>query len=564
MAAVQVFQEKISDDAKNVRFGKNMHAKKSLDRLQNVQRDVQWTVGEVDRTKRIYFSEESDALEVATKAQDADLKAKGKKRDVKSLFTSKSSLKKQAVKMSAKQDESDIKSTGARNDYLLSLVTANAHQDRYFHFDLQTTVKEMEGGIYEKMSEYLGTFARTELLTCSALQSSYAKIKDGAEAINREYNYRCYLKAFSCLGDHVQYAFEAVEGDTITSITPSEHDAGYSLNYEARATAGKLNQSVKTIRAFRKRIKACMHHKTAGLKHEPNDPTGPNLDDKIEELENSIRNAETEKAKCEARLNKLREGGVAVDEYLDSISLDALDKESKEQSTPQEWGSSYNGNSQMETPIAEEPELELEEERAMENGDFDDSVENEEVWGDVAAQAAAKAQAMNSEDWATNDGWAEEGEEEQEVAQEPEERQNSQEKFIDPNAEVWKVVVLFAFTAQNEDELTVVENEEIDVMVKECDEEGWVMGRNKDGRRGYVPNNYIEVYDYVLKDDSPPVKRNSISSSSGQVVRQPSVESTASWGYPAPTAMPSIPEQPPPADSSDEEEDSEDEDGPPG
>jgi hypothetical protein len=60
--------------------------------------------------------------------QDAELKAKGKKRDVKSLFTSKSSLKKQAVKMSAKQDESDIKSTGARNDYLLSLVTANAHQ----------------------------------------------------------------------------------------------------------------------------------------------------------------------------------------------------------------------------------------------------------------------------------------------------------------------------------------------------------------------------------------------------------------------------------------------------
>ena len=29
-----------------------------------------------------------------------------------------------------KQEESDIKSTGARNDYLLSLETANAHQDR--------------------------------------------------------------------------------------------------------------------------------------------------------------------------------------------------------------------------------------------------------------------------------------------------------------------------------------------------------------------------------------------------------------------------------------------------
>ena len=37
--------------------------------FQVVQKDVQWSVGEVDRTKRVYFSEESDALEVATKAQ---------------------------------------------------------------------------------------------------------------------------------------------------------------------------------------------------------------------------------------------------------------------------------------------------------------------------------------------------------------------------------------------------------------------------------------------------------------------------------------------------------------
>ena len=31
---------------------------------------------------------------------------------------------------------------------------------RYFHYELQCTVREMEGGIYEKMSTYLGTLAR--------------------------------------------------------------------------------------------------------------------------------------------------------------------------------------------------------------------------------------------------------------------------------------------------------------------------------------------------------------------------------------------------------------------
>lgn len=34
-------------------------------------------------------------------------------------------------------------------------------------------------------------------------------------------------------------------------------------------------------------------------------------------LQEAIRNAEVEKAKAEARLAKLREGGIAVDQYID-------------------------------------------------------------------------------------------------------------------------------------------------------------------------------------------------------------------------------------------------------
>ena len=48
LAAVQVFQDQISEDAKNLRSGKNLHAKKSLDRLNAVQKDVQQAVSEVN------------------------------------------------------------------------------------------------------------------------------------------------------------------------------------------------------------------------------------------------------------------------------------------------------------------------------------------------------------------------------------------------------------------------------------------------------------------------------------------------------------------------------------
>ena len=67
----------------------------------------------------------------------------------------------------------------------------------------------------------------------------------------------CYICLFS-------YALENCPGDTIDKITTSEHDGGYSLNYEARQNASKLNQAVKTINAFEKRTESCQYHRAKG------------------------------------------------------------------------------------------------------------------------------------------------------------------------------------------------------------------------------------------------------------------------------------------------------------
>jgi hypothetical protein len=47
----------------------------------------------VDRTKFTYYTEESDAIDLTAKAEVADARSKGKKRDVISIFQSKSALK---------------------------------------------------------------------------------------------------------------------------------------------------------------------------------------------------------------------------------------------------------------------------------------------------------------------------------------------------------------------------------------------------------------------------------------------------------------------------------------
>jgi len=45
------------------------------------------------------------------------------------------------VQVTSKREALEEKSTGARNDYLLSLAAANAHQTRYFVVDLHSTMQ---------------------------------------------------------------------------------------------------------------------------------------------------------------------------------------------------------------------------------------------------------------------------------------------------------------------------------------------------------------------------------------------------------------------------------------
>ena len=180
-------------------------------------------VQQVDRTRQVYFNEESGASDVRDKAKDAEDKAKGRKKDISSLFQSTKTLRKKAGNLSVKQEELDIKSTGARNDYILGLASTNAHQEQYFKHDMQVSaqnllkerpsnvnfvfqdiMKQLEQDCYGKFAGYFDTIARTELLTCSAVKSSFEGIAELAGNVSRGHNFRCYVKAYPSLAEHVQ------------------------------------------------------------------------------------------------------------------------------------------------------------------------------------------------------------------------------------------------------------------------------------------------------------------------------------------------------------------------
>ncbi|XP_012060526.1 PREDICTED: F-BAR and double SH3 domains protein 2 [Atta cephalotes] len=492
LAAVEVFQQQIADDAKGLKMHKLQISKKAIDQLLIVQKELQTCVQDVDKTKKFYFDEEHSAHDVRDKAKDIEEKLKKKKG---SFFQSITSLQKNSAKVSSKRDALEEKSTGARNDYLLALAAANAHQNRYFVIDLQTTMQYLEQGVYDKVAEYLTLMGRTELLTCLATQNSFGKIRDQAQQLTREYNIQCCCLYYPVLKQHIQYEFEPCDSDPVDRIT-ADHAAATTLGKEARRWSTKIAREVSSIRENNRKLQVLYQLKDAGQKTDPNDPNGPDLDTKIDELKHAIRRAETAKLKAEARIECLRHGGVNVDEFLqeaETLSVQDMPRSASSLSVRTDasgaaehpssdsfYDSDGDGGSDLTTlerpgKNALQQEEEIEERQRHDSAEVDALLEQEK-------QRIEQLTAGWDDPTAVN--WDNEEKDEQEMTHETPE--------MPSNQPIYKCTALYSYTAQNPDELSIVESEQLDV-VGEGDGDGWLKARNYRGEEGFVPQNYLDV-----------------------------------------------------------------------
>ncbi|KAK1784672.1 hypothetical protein P4O66_003349 [Electrophorus voltai] len=128
------YKNEISDPAKTVRLYKEQQLKKCIEQLGRIQAELQDSVKDLAKSKKKYFEMEQMAQAVREKA---DIEAKSKL----GLFQSRISLQKASVKLKAKRSDCNSKATHARNEYLLTLAAASAHQDRYYQTDLANCIK---------------------------------------------------------------------------------------------------------------------------------------------------------------------------------------------------------------------------------------------------------------------------------------------------------------------------------------------------------------------------------------------------------------------------------------
>lgn len=313
LAAVEVFQQQIADESKVLRAYKQAVSKKCIDNLANIQRELQLSVQDIDKTKKSYFDEEKVAHDVRDKARDIEEKLKKKKG---SFFQSITSLQKNSARVTSRKEQLEEKSTGARNDYILSLASGNSHQNRYFTTDLQTTMTSMEYYVYERVADFLALIGRTELLTCSATQNSFGKIRDQANQLTREYNLQCCYLYYPVLKQHIQYEFDPCNDDPVRKVTAEHESVLQTLNQEGKRWAARVARETHAVRENTRRVAAYQSLRDQGHRNDPNDQNGPDLETKIDDLYEQIRKSEIIKLKAEARLECLKQGGISVEEWI--------------------------------------------------------------------------------------------------------------------------------------------------------------------------------------------------------------------------------------------------------
>ncbi|XP_077519125.1 FCH and double SH3 domains nervous wreck isoform X1 [Amblyomma americanum] len=510
LAAAEVFSQQISENAKNVRANKLHVAKKCFDSLRRIQEEVQQCVQDVDKTKKLYFEEEHMAHEARDKAHDAEEKLKKKKGRI---FQSITSLQKNSQKFSSRREACDIQSTKARNDYILALVAANAHQNRFYETDLPDILQSLDCDVSEKVKEYIQLMSRTELLTVAACNSSFSRILEDAGHITRQYTVECFLQENQVLGKSIKYEFDPCDNDQVRTIC-MEHHADICLSKDAKKWASAYMKDCRTLRDANKELNRLLGQIAKGEKTMES-ATGEqeDVEQKLEDIRNSIRKAETSKLKAEARLEALREGGVNVDEYLNSLDIDSLqiDDLSRKGSTasrgsrkssrsdlnfeePNEaayYESDFDGGSSSDTSgapagsfvaVATEAEVVAQVAATAVQGAPYDQDPTMVVWDDEPEVSASAIDVSNLEGAYEPSATAEEAEE---PVQSAEEREGALQVAI-------KCFALFSYEAANPDELSFVEQEEMEI-VSEGDGDGWIKARNYKGEEGYIPQNYVEI-----------------------------------------------------------------------
>uniref|UniRef100_A0A673NFX3 F-BAR and double SH3 domains protein 2-like n=1 Tax=Sinocyclocheilus rhinocerous TaxID=307959 RepID=A0A673NFX3_9TELE len=417
------YRSQISDPVKTFRVQKDLQLKRCCEQLARAQADLQGTIRDLEKSRKTYQEAEQTAQTVREKA---DMEAKSKL----SLFQSRSSLKRASVKLKTKKNEWKLKATQARNDYLLTLSTTNAHQDRYYETDL--IIQVLDGSFYDHVQSFLISLCQTELETSQSIQDTFQCLLDTSSGVTQDIHQQIFIQDNPLFQKAAPFQYQPCENDSVCCLllrnvrellkesgTAEEH----SLNKEARKWATRVAREHKNIILTQRTL---LEYEESHLQ----DQNNSELEAKMDDARECIRKSETVKLKAEARLNLLRDVGVAVDVWLKSAMNQVM-----EELENVRWAALNTHDASFSHSV-----------------DFDrEDDEDTETLDDSSSSPSSTHRNYPL-----------------------------------------TCSVLYSYQASQPDELTIQEQEILE-LIDDGDMEDWVKARNRAGQVGYVPEKYLQL-----------------------------------------------------------------------
>uniref|UniRef100_A0A8C4HT72 F-BAR and double SH3 domains protein 2 n=1 Tax=Dicentrarchus labrax TaxID=13489 RepID=A0A8C4HT72_DICLA len=416
ISACDNYKVQVADPAKTVRLQKEQQLRKCIDQLTVVQAELQESVKELTKSRKKYQEAETMAQAVREKAE---LDAKSKL----SLFQSRSSLQRASVKLKAKRSECNSKATHARNDYLLTLAAANAHQQRYYDTDLIDCIKILDGKIYEQVKDYLVSLCQTELESSQAVHNTFNSLLNSSNGVSL-LSSQLFVQKNIMFQQSPDFLFQPSDTDTVMQLQKESGTAEeHSLDKEARKWASRVAREYKSV----------IHTQRALEEYgtqESSEQNNSELETKMEVARQSLRRAETVKVKAEARLDLLRQAGVAVETWLKSAMNQVMEELENER---------WNNLNTHDPSLSVRPTINV----------------CHIFLGEVLDDSSSSPSSTLKNYPLT-------------------------------------CKVLYSYKASQPDELTIEEQEILEV-IDDGDMEDWVKARNRSGQVGYVPEKYLQL-----------------------------------------------------------------------
>ncbi|XP_041654038.1 F-BAR and double SH3 domains protein 1-like isoform X2 [Cheilinus undulatus] len=448
LAAAEEYRRLIEQASRSLRNAKDIRTKRGLDHLQRVQGEMVDALRELHRIKKSYFQLSHIANVAREKAADAKNRAR---KSEHGIFHSKAGLQKMTAKLSARLRECDNRLTEVRNEYLLALAAVNAHHQHYYSNDLPRIMELMDGDVYDDLRSHFTLLCGIEMDSCLNTHKQYSHIWESITKVTRERNILQFLQESVSFSKVPEFTFQPAPCDKFSALQEVHApEAEGCLVKEAKKWATKVAKDYKII-THGERALQMLESRLKLLSGE----TVLNVEQKIAEVQDSVRKAKLSRVKAEARLALLSESITGIETWLCNAMNQAEVELERERRLSEQRKS---------TEDFSEDEFEL-----TDFEDYDD--ENEDIFADPVSASGV---------------------------------------CVYPAA----CKVIYSYEASQSDELSINEGEELQV-VEDGDMEDWLKVCNSCGQVGYVPERYVQFLCLPAEDITQLDSSFSSTSSSG-------------------------------------------------